>query len=292
MITVIYGSKNGTQDSIAWWLCTQENFGPQVYDAPFLKNRWTRYPDENSGLIIDQHRLEEYVECHRRMENIRGDIIEPIRVLESKYKNLVWSNFFGSLKYPDQEIKSDKLIICDQSKVEDCFHYMITHAFNEIDHKKIDDHSEVWWMDHKLVDGEEVSEWKSEWYENYHQKMHDAYDTGKLKYMWQLNFMHWDLNRYLKGELDCVELNPPNDLRRIIKDRALNTDVDPLDVTLAHNKHALYIKDPHWFERHTAERILDYLDIKMNNDLQYYLDKYQEAYRVRREWFDKILQDL
>ena len=24
--------------------------------------------------------------------------------------------------------------------------------------------------------------------------MHDALDAGKLKYMWQLNFMHWDLH--------------------------------------------------------------------------------------------------
>ena len=27
-------------------------------------------------------------------------------------------------------------------------------------------------------------------------EMHDALDSGKLKYMWQLNFMHWDLARH------------------------------------------------------------------------------------------------
>ena len=98
MITVIYGTKNGTQDSIAWWLCEQPGIGPQVYKAPFYEYPWEGKPHGYSGLVNDAFRHEEHTECHRLMENIEGDIIAPMRKHEGAYDMLVWSNYFGNLE--------------------------------------------------------------------------------------------------------------------------------------------------------------------------------------------------
>ena len=99
MITVVYGSYNGTQDSIAWWLCnsTTKNIGPQVYEFLPDTYKWTGQAGHRSGMILDRIRHEEYTDCHRLMENIRGDIIAPMRKFEKDYDMLLWSNFFGNL---------------------------------------------------------------------------------------------------------------------------------------------------------------------------------------------------
>ena len=110
MITVVYGAHNGTQDSIAWWLCNSitKNIGPQVYKFLPDSKRWNGKTEHNSGLVIDAVRHNEYIECHRLMENIRGDIIAPMRKFEKDYDMLIWSNFFGGLYYTDQKINCDK----------------------------------------------------------------------------------------------------------------------------------------------------------------------------------------
>ena len=126
------------------------------------------------------------------MENVRGDIIEPMRKLELDYDMLVWSNYFGCLEYADQTIDCDKLIICETNNYEDASHYCVSHAFKGLDHEEIDSDTELWWTDHKQVNGEITDNWKELWYAKYHDEMHNALDNDKLKYMWQLNFMHWD----------------------------------------------------------------------------------------------------
>lgn len=292
MITVVYGQFNGTQDSIAWWLCNSstKNIGPQVYEFLPDTHKWNGMADNNSGLVVDKIRHEEHTECHRLMENIRGDIIAPMRKFEKDYDMLIWSNFFGNLTYPDQKINCDKLIVCDQDTYEDAFHYTISHAFTLLDSKEtIDDHSEVWWQDHKLVDGKITDNWKQLWYDKYHSIMYDEFDKGNLKYMWQLNYMHWDVNSLVEGKDIKPTLEPLDNLKRLLFEKLLdNKWAKRLDKTLWANPESLYVCDPNWFNN--ADKILEFLKIERCNKLNEELDKYKYEYTIRRDWFDSLVK--
>lgn len=292
MITVIYGTRNGTQDSIAWWLCNEELVGPQIYKAPFYENPWEGKPHGDSGLVNDWYRHDEHTECHRLMENIKGDIIAPMRKFEDDYKMLVWSNYFGCLGHTRQKIDCDKLIVCEQSIYEDAFHYMITHAFKGLDHEEITSDSELWWTDHKLVNGEVTDAWKDIWYKNYEQKMHDALDNGKLKYMWQLNFMHWDLHHAIENNLnhEKIELSDPENLKRLLVKKLIDPEEKTqTDIVVTSNPGCMYVKDPTWWDAAVPYDILDYLDMGMSDQLQKALTDYIEAYKERKEWFDELV---
>lgn len=292
MIAVIYGTRNGTQDSIAWWLCNSmtKNIGPQVYEFIPDSHKWNGMADNNSGLVVDKIRHNEHTECHRLMENVRGDIIAPMRKFEKDYDMLIWSNFFGNLKYPDQKINCNKLIVCDEDTYEDTFHYTISHAFTALRSKEtIDDHSEVWWQDHKFVDGKITDNWKQIWYDKYHSIMYDEFDKGNLRYMWQLNYMHWDVNSLVEGKDIKPTLEPADNLKRLLFEKLLdNKQSKRLDRTLWANPNALYIGDPHWFKN--VDKILEYLNVERCNKLNEELDKYKYEYTIRRDWFDSLVK--
>jgi hypothetical protein len=301
MLTVVYGTYGGTQDSIAWWLCNSmtQNIGPQVYEfvpdlyyraLPPLRNRqWSGKANNDSALVLDAVRHKEHTECHRLMENIRGDIIAPMRPLEKDYNMLVWSNYFGDLLYPDQKIECDKLIICNQDTYEDAFHYMVSHAFRVLTKEFIDKHSEIWWTDHKLVNDKVTDNWKKVWYDTYHQKMHDEFDKGNLLYMWQLNYMHWDVNSLINGEDIKPTLEPADNLKRLLFERLLdNKQPTRLDQTLWSNPGSLYVCDPNWFN--SANKILEFLKVERCNKLDETLDRYKYEYKIRRDWFDSLVR--
>ena len=290
MFTVVYGTRNGTQDSIAWWICNEDGVGPQIYKAPFYNHPWKGFPNSNSGLVQDSYRHPEHTECHRLMENIRGDILAPMRQHEENYDMLVWSNYFGCLKYHDQEIVCDKLIICEESSYEDAFHYCLTHAFKGLDHDEIDEDSELWWTDHKLVNGEVTDSWKEVWYKDYHDAMHDALDNDKLKYMWQLNYMHWDLHQeVIHNRTGVVKLNDHDDYTRLLAEKLHANEPTKTDWVKYHNPDSLLINDPTWWDQGNPHIILDYLELRKSEVLMESLDDYIEAYKIRREWFDELV---
>ena len=301
MLTVVYGTYNGTQDSIAWWLCNSmtKNIGPQVYEfvpdlfhralPPLRDRQWSGTANNDSALVSDASRHKEHTECHRLMENIRGDIIAPMRPLEKDYDMLVWSNYFGDLLYPDQKIECDKLIICNQDTYEDAFHYMVSHAFRVLTKEFIDKHSEIWWTDYKSVDSKVTNNWKKVWYDTYHQKMHDEFDKGNLLYMWQLNYMHWDVNSLINGEDIKPTLEPADNLKRLLFERLLdNKQPTRLDQTLWSNPGSLYVCDPNWFN--SANKILEFLKVERCNKLDETLDRYKYEYKIRRDWFDSLVR--
>ena len=296
MITVVYGAHNGTQDSIAWWLCNSmtKNIGPQVYKFLPDSKRWNGKAQHidgllYSGLVIDAVRHDEYIECHRLMENVEGDIIAPMRKFEKDYDMLIWSNFFGDLKYPEQKIDCDKLIICDEDAYEDCFHYVLNHAYSPLpDNDTIDNHTELWWSDHKVVNDNVTDNWKKVWYDNYHQKMHDEFDKGNLLYMWQLNYMHWDVNSLVEGNDIKPTLEPADNLKRLLFEKFFSKGSVTTDKTLWANPDALYIRDPHWFNK--ADKILEFLEIERCNKINEALDKYKYEYTIRRDWFDSLVK--
>ena len=287
MLTAIYGDKNGTQDSIAWWLCEEDNIGPQIYNAPWRTGKiQAKFDNPNLGTLVEDCRLyEEHDETMRLMENTSDDFLQPWRQHESAHTNLVWSNYFGCLLNPQQKIISDKLILCRESQQEDCFHYMISHAFKMLTADKIDDDSEVWWRDHVYVDGKHIGDWHKVWYSLYHNKMLTAHSEGKLRYMWQLNYMHWDLFHALAEGKDTggIELCSPHDYHRLFQEK-LEPQPNVIEQTINSNT-GLVVDDPNWFT--SADAILDYLDIAWTDSLRQNLTEYTDVYTQKRQWYDE-----
>ena len=77
----IYGDKNGTQDSIAWWLCEEDGIGPQIYNAPWRTGKiQAKFDDPMLGTLVEDCRLyEEHDETMRLMENGSDDFLQPWR---------------------------------------------------------------------------------------------------------------------------------------------------------------------------------------------------------------------
>ena len=287
MLTAIYGDKNGTQDSIAWWLCEEDGIGPQIYNAPWRTGKiQAQFDNPMLGTLVEDCRLyEEHDETMRLMENTSDDFLEPWRQHESAHTNLVRSNYFGCLLNPQQKIISDKLILCRESQQEDCFHYMISHAFKMLTADKIDDDSEVWWRDHVYVDGKHIGDWHKIWYSLYHDKMLTAHTEGKLRYMWQLNYMHWDLFHAIQEgkATGGIELCSPHDYHRLFQEK-LEPQPNVIEQTINSNT-GLVVDDPNWFT--SADSILDYLNIAWTDSLRQNLTEYKDVYTQKRCWYDE-----
>jgi len=287
MLIAIYGDKNGTQDSIAWWLCEENNIGPQIYNAPWRSGKiQAEFEHPLLGTLVEDIRTyDEHDETMRLMENVPGDFLEPWRKFGEWYDKLVWSNYFGAMCEPTQNIIADKLILCNETPEEDCFHYIISHAFKKLSLKKVDDDTEVWWKDHVFVDGEDIGVWKEIWYKRYHSQCVKDWHDGKLKYMWQLNFMHWDLYHAIKdnGDTASVCMEDANNLERLFNDK-LHNDYSAMDQTLLHND-GIVVNDPHWWN--SADEILDYLDINWTQSLRKNLLDYTNIYRKKRDWYEQ-----
>lgn len=287
MLTAIYGDKNGTQDSIAWWLCEEDGIGPQIYNAPWRTGKiQAKFDNPMLGTLVEDCRLyEEHDETMRLMENTSDDFLQPWRQHESAHTNLVWSNYFGCLLNPQQKIISDKLILCRESQQEDCFHYIISHAFKMLTADKIDDDSEVWWRDHVYVDGKHIGDWHKIWYSLYHNKMLTAHSEGKLRYMWQLNYMHWDLFHAIQEgkATGGIELCSPHDYHRLFQEK-LEPQPTVIEQTISSNT-GLVVDDPNWFT--SADAILDYLNIAWTDSLRQNLTEYTSVYTQKRQWYDE-----
>jgi hypothetical protein len=304
MITAIYGNKNGTQDSIAWWLCQEPGIGPQIYNAPWQSKRLgSQFENPILGTLAEDDRDVEHSDLHietlRIMENEECcDFLAPYRPIESKFKNLVWSNYFGGMVNPVYKIQADRVIVCNQTYLEDCFHYMISHAFKLLSESKVHDDSEVWWMDHVYVGGEDIGDWKRIWYETYHDRCIDDYRSGKLKYMWQLNYMHWDLMHaiwFKNGQERNIRMVASDDWDRLFLDKLSPESKDQhythdlIEDTIRANPDALVVTDPTWCEQ--ADAILEYLGMEWTPQLRRNLTEYQEAYKMKRQWFDETFAD-
>lgn len=291
MITAIYGDKNGTQDSIAWWISEEENCGPQIYQAPWRTGKVSATFDNPllGTMVEDIRSIEEHVETLRLMENVPGDFIQPMRVFEKDYKMLIWSNYFGAMCNPKQVIEADKVILCNESKLEDCFHYIISHAFKKLSKSKIDDDTEVWWMDHVYVGGENLGIWKEIWYNKYHEQTYSDFENGKLVYMWQLNYMHWDLYHAIENGHDQINMVDKDDFDRLFCEK-LQNDYDSINQTIEYNPSALVVTDPTWWSQ--ADDILNFLNMKKTESLQTNLKDYITAYSEKRKWFDQEFKSL
>ena len=302
----IYQTVNAHAPAIHWWLAHERQFGPQLYYGlnPVHK-------DEHIGSIVQEIRDEgidpvlydTHQESLREMENKQAinNIVDCTSVYFDSQKGLwgneedpivgyaypVWSNYFGSTISPQAVPLADKLIFAAATVKESAMFYITQYAFNNIkDEKSVTDHSKIWWEDHMLMGGNNIGKWKEVWYRDYHdQCIQDATD-GKLKYMWQLNFAHWDLFEALQGNGKFkLDYSPT----RLFKDKHKQDDLKAQNNTIksmVDNNVDHLVIGPDWF-KHT-DTILDYLGLSNSETLIQTALLYGERYTEVINAYEKI----
>lgn len=301
----VYQTVNSHAPAIHWWLANDSRFGPQLYESLFLNNN---PDDDNIGSIISEVRnlndidpdlYENHQESLREMENKEDpeivDCTSTYFNYNKKYQYPVWSNYFGSchkLSVP----QADKLIFAQSSTEESAFFYMTQYAFNEITSPlAVDRQSFLWWQDHVYVDGKDVGKWREIWYEKYHQKTIDDLMCGKLCYMWQLNFAHWDLYHALaRGE---EEFDLDYSFSRLFKVKYNPSDINTQKEILnsLDNKNFNYLKmDVEWFNK--TDVILDYIGVssssKLDDAAKWYSKQYYEAVKRYKRVYNKYYRGI
>jgi len=313
----VYQIVNAHAPAIHWWLATDPRFGPQLYqlEDPHHTQTIPTQLDKNfvGGIVtewrhptdMDQTVYELHQESLREMENlVSGSSTDHIRVdCTSKYFNAmeghwgngedpivgyqypVWSNYFGNTNSAAVPL-SDKLIFCESSMAENCFFYVSQYAFVTLTLEEIDEHTTVWWEDHKLMGGKILDSWKDVWYNKYHQQVINDFNEGELQYMWQLNFAHWDLHTNLKNGIDNFELDYSFD--RLFKSKLDPHGILPQTETLDHIKDKVdYLSvDINWFDN--IDVILDYLQITKSDALVQSAKDYKLRFEYCREEYNKL----
>mgnify|MGYP006104170687 FL=1 len=274
----VYQTVNAHAPAIHWWLATDSRFGPQLYQG------YNPKPDTASNRIVEELRFSKHFhpdnldealynvhqESLRQMENgstndmnqvdCTSDYFEHTKDL---YEYPVWSNYFGCTQDPLGIPMSDKLIIAKSTVEESAMFYITQYAFNKLDLTDIENHSKIWWKDHMLLNETDIGKWKELWYRDYHNQCIQDFKDGKLQYMWQLNFAHWDLEKALRVyNRESFELD--YSWNRLVKEKH-----DPEDIT-AQNRCIQNLKGDHlvvdinWFEN--TDVILDYIGVS-NSDI-------------------------
>ena len=124
-----------------------------------------------------------------------------------EYDKVVWSKYYGGFKDSVSYLDCDRLIFVESSIDEELYDYITGPALRRLDEEKIHYDSELWWKDHVYNNNVDVGKWREVWYNDYHEQCILDYHAGKLKYMWQLNFAHWDVWQAINNNVPKIELN-------------------------------------------------------------------------------------
>ena len=287
MNIAIYQTVNAHAPAIHWWLAQDSRFGPQLYNGlePLCNG-------DQIGSIVQEIRDEDidadlyniHQESLREMEN--KEAVNGIVDCTSSYFNSinnyeypVWSNYFGCTKYPNSVPLSDKLLFAKSTIKEDAMFYITQYAFIKLSIDEINDHSKIWWEDHKLMDGKVLDSWKEIWYRDYHDQCIADFHNGKLQYMWQLNFAHWDLHNMLVENKSKFTLD--YSIERLFKEKHktddFNAEQNAIKLMTDNNIDHLLV-DVEWFNNTNV--ILDYLGIKNSKALDDAALLYNERYKI------------
>lgn len=294
MLSIIYGHENGTPESISWLLCEEQNIGPQVFELDVSLNT-----DKLFNRIICDNRntkpMHDHMICMQRMENFGDDsvnFIDHFRIMEEQYDHVVWANYFGRTKNLQSVITgADKLVFCKVDFLEVMLHYTTGYAFTPMTLENIDHHSEIWYQDHHWVDGHDTTQWRELWYSLYHDKMKQHFVDGDLKYMWQLNFAHWDLcHAILRGkDVRDVHLIDSTDLDRLwtnkLQDYSDNSVITQYNINVQAGVDCILIDKPDWID--DIPKILDYLEIPHTRGIDANIERYRSVIEPKKEWFYK-----
>jgi hypothetical protein len=306
MNIAIYQTVNAHAPAIHWWLAQDKRFGPQLYQgmAPICNG-------EQIGSIVQEIRNEDidadaydiHQESLREMEN--KEAINGIVDCTSRYFNAmkghwgndedpivgyqypVWSNYFGCTRYPNSVPLGDKLLFAKSTINDDAMFYITQYAFIKLTIDEINDHSKIWWEDHKLMAGKVLDDWKETWYRDYHDQCIADFHNGKLQYMWQLNFAHWDLHNMLAENKSKFTLD--YSIERLFKEKHktddFNAEQNAIKSMTDNNVDHLLV-DIEWFNN--TDVILDYLGIKNSKALDDAALLYKERYKIVCKSYEEL----
>ena len=295
MNIAIYQTVNAHAPAIHWWLAQDKRFGPQLYQGlnPV-------HEDEHIGSIVQEIRNEEidadvydiHQESLREMENkeaVNGivDCTSSYFNFARKYEYPVWSNYFGATKESAVTIDCDKLLFAKSTTDNDAMFYITQYAFNKLTINEVNDHSRIWWEDHKLIAGKVLDNWKEIWYRDYHDQCIQDFHNGKLQYMWQLNFAHWDLHNMLLENKSKFTLD--YSIERLFEEKHKTDDIDRQQITIksmTDNNVDHLLVDIEWFNNTSA--ILDYLSLSNSETLIQTALLYGERYTEVINAYDKL----
>jgi hypothetical protein len=298
MNIAIYQTVNAHAPAIHWWLAQDPRFGPQLYeglDPVCSGERIGSIVQEIRDDNIDKRIYDTHQESLREMENkeaVNGlvDCTSLYFNTLTDYKHLVWSNYFGCTKYPNSVPLSNKLLFARSTIKDDAMFYITQYAFNDMSEEDIYDHSQIWWEDHKLLAGEVLDNWKEIWYRDYHNQCIEDFHNGKLKYMWQLNFAHWDLHNMLVENKSKFTLD--YSIERLFKEKHktddFNAEQNSIKSMIENNVDHLLV-DVEWFNN--TDVILNYLGIENSKELDaaalLYKERYYIVCKAYKELFNK-----
>ena len=109
--------------------------------------------------------------------------------------------------------------------------------------------------------------------------------SGKLQYMWQLNFAHWDLYHQLLHDEPAFKLD--YSFHRLFKEKHDPSDIESQNQSLTNiqkNNIDHLVVDVKWFNN--TDVILDYLGISNSTELDNAAQVYSERYKQVVEAYD------
>jgi len=295
MNIAIYQTVNAHAPAIHWWLAQDKRFGPQLYqglDPVCNVDRIGSIVQEIRNEDIDADVYDIHQESLREMENkeaVNGivDCTSSYFDFVRKYEYPVWSNYFGATKKYKVTIDCDKLLFAQSTVEQSAMFYITQYAFNKLTIDEINDHSKIWWEDHKLMAGKVLDEWKETWYRDYHDQCIADFHTGKLQYMWQLNFAHWDLHNMLVENKSKFTLD--YSIERLFKEKHKTDDFNAEQnaiKSLTDNNVDHLLVDVEWFNN--TDVILNYLGLENSKELVEAALLYKERYYTVCKSYKKI----
>ena len=283
MKLAIYQNNLGSASGIHWWLSQEMNIGPEVYS--FTDGYLRPQHNHIGGIVIEDgnHPLhKQFNDSFEELDKTEYGTVDPFAKLEDVIKDFdtaIWSNYSGNLANPDNIIKADKTILVDNTIEEQLFFYITNYAFAWIETADdVTEQSESWANEHSHIEG-----WKEEWFGKYHKEYLKAWEDGKLKYMWQLNFAHHDLADNLNKYDNNVILGEPEDHERLfLQKRQELTEAYSQDTqfSYANNEVDHIVVDDNWYTSPTV--ITDYLGIMSSFRLKKFLLDYVKMYKRKK----------
>jgi len=300
----IYQAVNAHAPAIHWWLAHDSRFGPQLYEGAqprpnklAIGNIVQELRNDEQTQEINEELYDIHQESLREMENKRESLENGIPRIEctseyfkfnKQFQYPVWSNYFGSCYRPEFAPLADKLIFAQSTTKQSAMFYITQYAFNTLSLPELTNHCKIWWEDHMLMGGDDIGKWKEIWYRDYHDQCIADLNSGKLQYMWQLNFAHWDLFEALldngdgKFELDYS-------LDRLFEQKHNPEDVYGQNDALRHikeNNIDHLVVDVEWFKN--TDVILDYLGVSNSQILKDTAKLYHTRYYAVKHAYKKL----
>ena len=296
----IYQTVNAHAPAIHWWLAHDPRFGPQLYEGTdpcpnklAIGNIVQELRNDEQTQEINEELYNVHQETLREMENKRESDqkqhLELCRDIAQKFnkdfKILRMYNYFGNCYSPEYAPLVDKLIFARATTEQSAMFYITQYAFNTLSIVELTNHCKIWWEDHMLMGGDTIGKWKEVWYRDYHDQCIADLESGKLQYMWQLNFAHWDLEKALRVyNRESFELDYS---WNIFEEKHNPDDFHGQNDTLGYikeNNIDHLVVDVEWFKN--TDVILDYLGVSNSQVLTDTAKLYSERYKTVVEAYD------